>query len=169
MAFLDSKKQLKEAARPEKDALVSSYLQSLGYQLAHVSASLLQQIFQELRPANNLSLRQIEASIKTVCFCSLCFKEEVLDVLDEMDRRHFLMKDLEWEFSMLDREKRHTITEKEAEFLFCAMHGKNASEKWQKFLSGRTVPGSRVTLAEIEVQLCDPKDEFVSSDSEIIT
>ena len=161
MSFSADEKQLETTTKADGIALVLSYLKNIGHQLDHVSAPLLQQIFQELRPANNLSLRQIEASIETVCFCKLCFNEEVLDVLNEMDRRYFLMKDLEWEFSMLDRERKQTITETEAEFLFSGIHGENATNKWQKFLSERKIPGSRVALAEMEVLLCDPKEDFV--------
>ena len=166
MASLEDTRKMEETTWTDKNALVSSYLQTFGDQLEYVSASLLQKVFHELRPTNTLSLRQIEASIETVCFCCLCFREEVLDVLEEMDRRYFLMKDLEWEFAMLDCEKRHTITENEAQFLFDAIHGENASRKWQKFISSRAMPGSRVTLAEVEVHLCDPKEDFLPSDND---
>ena len=49
----------------------------------------LQQIYKELRNVN-LNLTQIEASTDYVCSCPpMCDKEELLDVLQEMDRRYF--------------------------------------------------------------------------------
>ena len=55
-----------------------------------LSPKQLQRIFKELRNAN-LNLSQIEASANYVCSCPpMCDKDELLDVLQEMDRRYFL-------------------------------------------------------------------------------
>lgn len=43
-----------------------------------------------------------------------CTVEELHDLLQEMDRRFFLVQDLRWEFSLLDREQKDTITEHQA-------------------------------------------------------
>ena len=51
----------------------------------------LQEIFKKLRNVE-LNLSQIEASMEYVCSCPpLCDKEELLDVLKEMDRRYYLL------------------------------------------------------------------------------
>ena len=151
-------------------SLLSTYMETNGATLEKITASELQKIYHNLRPGNTISLRQVTAAIETVCFCDLCLKEEVLDVLNEIDRRSFLMRDLEWEFEMLDREKRGTITEEQACFLLKAIHGKSAVKKCENFLSSRPLPGSRVSLHEIEVLLCDsPELELSDEDEEAIT
>ena len=40
---------------------------------------------------------------------------ELFDLLQEMDRRYFLVQDLRWEFSMLDLNMTDSITEEQAE------------------------------------------------------
>lgn len=152
----------------EIESLLSAYIETNGTTLEEISATELQKIYHNLRPGNTVSLRQVTAAIETVCFCDLCLKEEVLDVLNEIDRRSFLMRDLEWEFEMLDRENRGTITEEQACFLLKAIHGKSAVKKCQDFLSSRPQPGSRVSLQEIEVLLCDSPDLNLSDEDEEI-
>ena len=149
----------------EIESVLSTYLAKNGKTFDGITATELQKIYHNLRPGNSISLRQVEAALETVCFCDLCLKEEVMDVLNEIDRRSFLMRDVEWEFEMLDREKRGTITEEQACFLFKALQGKSAAKKCKEFLSGRAVSGSRVTLQEIEVLLCD-STELELSDEE---
>lgn len=150
----------------EIESLLSSYMESNGTTLEGITATELQKIYHNLRPGNLISLRQVSAAIETVCFCDLCLREEVMDVLNEIDRRSFLMRDLEWEFEMLDREKQGTITEEQACFLLKALHGKSAAKKGKKFLSSRSLPGSRVSLQEIEVLLCDPPELNLSDEDE---
>lgn len=151
----------------EIESVLSSYLENNGIKtLDGITATELQKIYHNLRPGNPISLRQVTAAVETVCFCDLCLKDEVLDVLNEIDRRSFLMRDLEWEFAMLDREKRGTITEEQACFLLKAVHGKSAVKKCKEFLSSRTLPGSRVSLEEIEVLLCD-STQLELSDEEV--
>lgn len=153
----------------EEEAFLSIFLQRYGnVKNINIPAEDLQTIYQELRPSNSISLQQTKAAIETVCLCALCFEEEVLAVLKEMDRRSFLMRDIEWEFEMLDRDNRGTITEHDARFLCRALHGEGALKKWSKFMAGRVLPGSRVSLAEIEVLLCDQQEDLHlgSSDDE---
>lgn len=146
--------------------LLSSYLQNNGITDEGITASQLQTIYHNLRPGNSISLRQVSAAIEAICFCDLCLQEEVVDVLNEIDRRSFLMRDLEWEFEMLDRENQGTISEDEACFLLKAVHGKSAKKKCRDFLSSRAFPGSRVSLQEIEVRLCDSPDIELSDEDE---
>ena len=153
----------------EIGSLLFAYLETNGTTFEGIKATELQKIYHNLRPGNTVSLRQVKAAIETVCFCDLCLKEEVLDVLNEIDRRSFLMRDLEWEFEMLDRVKRGTITEEQACFLMKALHGKSAVKKCEDFLSSRPQPGSRVSLQEIEVLLCDsPELELSDEDEEAV-
>ena len=159
MAFSSSKSE-------EIEKVLTSYLQENGITAEGISAAQLQTVYHNLRPGNSISLRQVSAAIETICFCDLCFKEEVIDVLNEIDRRSFLMRDLEWEFNMLDVENMGTISEEQACFLLKAVHGKSANKKCREFLSGRVLPGSRVSLQEIEVCLCDPVDLELSDEEE---
>lgn len=148
------------------ESLLSTYLENEGKILDEITATEIQKLYHNLRPENSISLRQVQAAIQAVCFCDLCFKEEVLDVLNEIDRRSFLIRDVEWEFEMLDCEKCGTITEEQACFLFKALQGKSAAKKCKEFLSGRSMPGSRVALQEIEVLLCDsPETELTDEEN----
>ena len=42
---------------------------------------------------------------------------ELFELLQEMDRRYFLIQDLKWEFSLLDTTMSDTITEDKAQFV----------------------------------------------------
>ena len=152
--------------REEVEGILSSYLQKNGIPDIGISATQLQSIYHNLRPGNSISLHQVAAAIETICFCDLCLKEEIIDVLNEVDRRSFLMNDLKWEFEMLDRENQGTITEEEACFLLKAVHGKSAEKKCREFLSSRAFPGTRVSLQEMEVFLCDCSDLELSGEDE---
>ena len=152
--------------REEVEGILSSYLQKNGIPDIGISATQLQSIYHNLRPGNSISLHQVAAAIETICFCDLCLKEEIIDVLNEVDRRSFLMNDLKWEFEMLDRENQGTITEEEACFLLKAVYGKSAEKKCREFLSSRAFPGTRVSLQEMEVSLCDCSDLELSYEDE---
>ncbi|EDO47477.1 predicted protein, partial [Nematostella vectensis] len=90
------------------------------------------------------------------CATETCDKDELFDVLNEVDRRYFLARDLSWEFAMIDREQKGTISERSARFLFQAVHDDFFSPKrFAKFLRSRAAPGTGVSFAEIEVPLCD--------------
>lgn len=120
-----------------------------------LTAEQLQELHAGIRDGG-ISLPQVEASIEAVCAAETCDRQELYDVLNEMDRRYYLVRDLQWEFSMLDREKKGTISEREARFLFQAVHDEFFSHRrWLKFLRGRAAPGSGISFAEIEVPLCD--------------
>ncbi|XP_041358569.1 trichohyalin-like [Gigantopelta aegis] len=109
-----------------------------------------------------ISLPQVFASINYTCNSgSSCVESELCDLLQEMDRRYFLLQNLCWEFSMLDREQKDTITEEQARWLAQAVHGKYFSKrKWEEFLRSRPVPGGRVSFQEIEVMLCNIPDRM---------
>lgn len=62
----------------------------------------------------HMSTPQICESIKYVCAGETCEESELYDLLQEMDRRYFLVQDLKWEFSMLDRNQTNTINEDQA-------------------------------------------------------
>ena len=161
--------ELNRSGATENCEFLSTFQQRYGILKGlTVSADDLKVIYQDLRPANSLSLQQTRAAIEAVCLDSnLCFKEDILSVLKEMDRRSFLMRDISWEFKMLDRNSVGTITEEEACFLHRARHGNAATEEWASdFLAARPVPGSRVSLAEIEVSLCNQKSDSTISDAE---
>ncbi|KAK7508272.1 hypothetical protein BaRGS_00000511 [Batillaria attramentaria] len=103
-----------------------------------------------------LSLPQVLASIKYSCVGDVCQVSELHDLLQEMDRRYFLLQDLRWEFSLLDRQNMDAISVEQARWLIQAVHGKHFSrQKWERFLKSRAVPGSSIGFAEIEVMLCD--------------
>lgn len=120
-----------------------------------LTAEQLQQLHAVLRDGG-ISLPQVEASIEAVCAAETCDRQELCDVLNEMDRRYFLVRDLQWEFAMLDKEKKGIISEGQARFLFQAVHDDFFSpRRWLKFLRSRAVPGSGISFAEIEVPLCD--------------
>ncbi|XP_032220339.2 trichohyalin [Nematostella vectensis] len=123
--------------------------------LGELTAEQLQQLHAEFRDGG-VSLAQVKASIREVCATETCDKDELFDVLNEVDRRYFLARDLSWEFAMIDREQKGTISERSARFLFQAVHDDFFSPKrFAKFLRSRAAPGTGVSFAEIEVPLCD--------------
>lgn len=132
-----------------------------------LTAQQLQELHADIRDGG-ISLPQVEASINAVCACDTCDRQELLDVLNEMDRRYFLVRDLQWEFAMLDREQTGTISERDAKFLFQAVHDEYFSKRrWMKFLRNRVAPGTRLSFAEIEVPLCDiPTIDWLEEDKE---
>ena len=54
--------------------------------------------------------------MKYVCAGDICTQSELYDLIQEMDRRYYLVQDLRWEFSLLDREQKDTITEEQARY-----------------------------------------------------
>lgn len=127
----------------------------------------LQLLHAEIRDGG-ISLAQVRASIAEVCATDTCDKDELFDVLNEMDRRYFLVRDLKWEFSMLDGERKGAISERSAKFLFQAVHDDFFSQRrWVKFLRSRAAPGSDISFAEIEVPLCNiPTLDWLEEDKE---
>lgn len=58
---------------------------------------------------------QVMESMKYVCVHqSQCESTELYDLLQEMDRRFFLIQDFRWEFSMIDVNHKDTISQDEA-------------------------------------------------------
>lgn len=62
---------------------------------------------------------QVEASLKYVCATDTVMLEELYDLLQEMDRRYFLVQNFRWEFSLLDKDKKDVITEEQARWATC--------------------------------------------------
>ena len=52
--------------------------------------------------------------MKYVCATGNCVQSELYDLLQELDRRYFLLNDFRWEFSMLDRNQTDCISEEKA-------------------------------------------------------
>eukprot|EP00794_Sanderia_malayensis_P004876 gene4876-5515_t len=134
------------------DVIFNTYC---GNKIQGLTADELQALYQTLRP-DCLSVGQIKASLEVVCETTTCDKEDLMDVLKEMDRRYFLVNDLKWEFELLDRSKKGAISEKNAKFLFKMVHGEFFSlRRWTKFVNSRPASGSLISFAEIEVDLCN--------------
>eukprot|EP00111_Clytia_hemisphaerica_P002008 TCONS_00005679-protein len=123
----------------------------------------LQEIYRDIRNVT-LNLPQIKASVEYICACPpLCDKEEVIDVLKEMERRFYLAQDLQWEFAMLDRQRKGAIPRKDAMFLFQMVHGEFFSKfRFEKLMNSRPIVHSDVSFEEIEVDLCNiPTYEWI--------
>ncbi len=120
-----------------------------------LTAKHLLQIYSAVQPTHEITLKQVEASILQVTCTDICDREDVIDVLQELDRRNYLLRDLKWEFHFFDSDKTGCIPEEKAYFLFCAVHGKESKKVWNKFVSQRTVPGSKISFDEISTILCD--------------
>ena len=114
------------------------------------------EIYHSLR-LEGVSLNQVHAAIAKVCSePPNCQREEFKDLLQELDRRYFILKSAKWEFSLLDRQNMQTISEQDVLFFFRAVHRSCFTfQSWQGFLNGRSYPATRVTWEEIEVPLCD--------------
>ena len=139
----------------EEEALTDTFIRFDKDFTGELTAEQLQELHASIR-FGGISVQQAEASIEAVCAAETCDRQELFDVLNEMDRRYFLVRDLQWEFSMLDREKKGTISEKDARFLFQAVYDDFFSHRrWLKFLRSRAAPGSGISFAEIEVPLCN--------------
>ena len=110
-----------------------------------------------------VSSRQVNAAISKVCSHSLesgIRRDELAVLLPELDRRYFIIQGAQWEFALLDRNWKGEITEKDALFLFKAVHGNRFNmQTWETFIRERAEQGSKVTWEEIEVPLCDIPDE----------
>ncbi|XP_060077748.1 trichohyalin-like [Ylistrum balloti] len=115
-----------------------------------------------------ISLPQVVESIKYVCVGDHCQPTELLNLLQEMDRRYYLVQDLRWEFSLIDRQQKDTITVDEARWMVQTVHGKFFSrKKWETFIKSRAIPGSGVSFAEIEVLLCNIPSRDESRDEQL--
>ena len=114
---------------------------------------------------DGVSSKQLNAAVSKVCTGSLesessIKKHELAQLLPELDRRYFIVQGARWEFAFLDRYKRGEISEKDALFLFKAVHGSRfVMQSWETFLEERDHQGSKVTWEELELPLCDIPDE----------
>ena len=67
-----------------------------------------------------------------------------------------MAQDLQWEFALLDRQRKGTIAKEDVQFLFQMVHGEFFSKfKFEKMMNGRKVVNSDVSFDEIEVELCN--------------
>ena len=92
-----------------------------------------------------------------------CDKSELFDMLQEMDRRYYLLEGFRWEFTSLDYSQTDTISEEHAKWFVQNVHGEYFSRlRWDNFLRTRAAPKTGVSFPEIEVMLCDipSKEEF---------
>ncbi len=130
-----------------------------------LSRSEVRELYASLR-YGGVSFRQLNAAIRKVCSRpedeeeSGIRKDELALLLPELDRRYFIVQGAQWEFQFLDCHWKGEISEKDALFLFKAVHGNRfIMHSWEIFLSGRAERGSKVTWEEIEVPLCDIPDD----------
>ena len=85
-----------------------------------------------------------------------CDRNELFDLLQEMDRRYFLLQNFRWEFSSLDYSQTDTISENNAKWFVQNVHGEYFSSlNWDTFLRTRNAPTTGVNFPEIEVMLCN--------------
>ncbi|KAL5015776.1 hypothetical protein ScPMuIL_005365 [Solemya velum] len=123
--------------------------------VGELSADKMQLMHGDIR-IGGISMPQVEASLKYVCATDTVMLEELYDLLQEMDRRYFLVQNFRWEFSLLDKDKKDVITEEQARWFVEAVHGKFFSKRnWDAFVQNRPMPGTGLSFAEIEVMLCD--------------
>ncbi|XP_078582883.1 uncharacterized protein LOC144865781 [Branchiostoma floridae x Branchiostoma japonicum] len=139
----------------ERKAVIQQVFRARRPTAGYLNTHQLQGLHAEIRQGG-ISLQQVEASIQSVCAGDGCEEDELYDVLQEMDRRYFLLQDLKWEFSLLDHGHTDSVTPDQARFMFEAVHGSLFSKrKWQQFLQSRKLPDSGVSFSEIEVDLCN--------------
>ncbi|XP_035664862.1 trichohyalin-like isoform X2 [Branchiostoma floridae] len=139
----------------ERKAVIQQVFRARRPMAGYLNTHQLQGLHAEIRQGG-ISLQQVEASIQCVCAGDGCEEDELYDVLQEMDRRYFLLQDLKWEFSLLDHGHTDSVTPDQARFMFEAVHGSLFSKrKWQQFLQSRKLPDSGVSFSEIEVDLCN--------------
>ncbi|XP_022107129.1 axoneme-associated protein mst101(2)-like [Acanthaster planci] len=110
-----------------------------------------------LKKRTKCVIGRVQAAMSYCCLTDdTCEPSELFALLQELDRRYFLLQDFRWEFALLDRHQNDLITEDQARFMFEAIHGKLFSKlQWERFLKNRPVPGSGISFAEIEVDLCN--------------
>lgn len=67
-----------------------------------------------------------------------------------------MAQDLQWEFALLDRQRKGAISKSEAKFLFQMVHGDFFSKyRFERLMQSRVVVDSDITFEEIEVELCN--------------
>ncbi|CAD5117739.1 DgyrCDS6485 [Dimorphilus gyrociliatus] len=152
-----------------KESLISRIFQQYDKNfIGELTAEQMQQIHNNIR-IGGISLPQVCASIEYSCIGPTVEESEIFDLLQEMDRRYYLVQDFRWEFSMLDTENSDTISEEQAKWFVQSVHGKWFSKKkWEKFLRHRAVPKSGVRFSEIEVILCNipSKEDYLLEQGE---
>eukprot|EP00112_Aurelia_sp_Birch-Aquarium-sp1_P023582 Seg708.6 transcript_id=Seg708.6/GoldUCD/mRNA.D3Y31 product="hypothetical protein" protein_id=Seg708.6/GoldUCD/D3Y31 len=112
-------------------------------------------IYDAIQPENEITLRQVEAATRQITDQEFCSKDDLIDILQDLDRRNFLLRDFKWEFEFLDYKQSGCIPEDRGYFLFCAVHGKNLKHIWDEFISERKEPKMAISFDEISTILCD--------------
>lgn len=125
-------------------------------------------LYQDVRYPG-VRLAQVEAALEHLYNepCSTLERCDFEDILTELDRRFFLLKDLTWEFKVLAKPT-GLITEADARILFQSAHdAKFSPSRFDKWLSSRTLRGAGISFNEIDVLLCNvPKVEDMLKDLE---
>lgn len=121
-------------------------------------------IYDAVQPDNEITLRHVEAAVMMITDTPFCSKEEVFDVMQDLDRRNFLLRDLKWEFAFLDADRSGCLPLDKGYFLFRAIHGTHLKGAWERFIEGRMVPESRLAYEELSLILCDVLDSSGGSD-----
>lgn len=97
-----------------KESLIGKIFQQYDTNfMGELTSEQMQEIHSKLR-IGGISLPQVTASIEYTCIGSTVEQSEVFDLLQEMDRRYFLIQDFRWEFTMLDMDNTDTISEEQA-------------------------------------------------------
>jgi len=112
-------------------------------------------IMDMVHPENTLTVQHIAATLNELCDAGSCHRSDLERVLLDLRRRTDLLHRLEWDFSLLDTERRGSIPEARAKHLFRAVHGKDWEAMWMSFASNRKYPSSLVSLGEMEIALCN--------------
>ncbi|OAF70210.1 hypothetical protein A3Q56_02029 [Intoshia linei] len=101
---------------------------------------------------------QIQQAMKYTCADEMfVYESEYMNLIAELERRYYIIREVEWEFKMLDYCNVNNITLEDAKYRWLAKrtHGKFFSEyAWDTFLSKRTFPLSRVTFEQLQIFLC---------------
>lgn len=119
------------------------------------------QLYASLR-SGGVNMKQVNAAMDKVCVFENGERNaginELSFLLKELDRRYFILQGAQWDFAMLDRTREGGISEKDALFLFRAVHGNIfTAESWRAFQQSRNASqsGTKVTWDEMELPLCD--------------
>nr|CAB3262711.1 uncharacterized protein LOC100182150 [Phallusia mammillata] len=144
-------------ANQDRDGLLKELFKIYDQESLHLlTAEQVQLLYQDVR-IGGLSISQVAASMHYVCGNSdFLLSNDIRSVVEEMDRRYYLVQDLQWEFALLDNLHVGRISVEKSRFLFQAVHGNLFSNrKWERFLKSRPVPLAPLAFDEIEVELCN--------------
>ncbi|XP_065183159.1 calponin homology domain-containing protein DDB_G0272472-like [Sycon ciliatum] len=150
----------REARKPNHAALKSLFNQYDEQLEGYLTASQLQELFNTLRDLDDitgtaLSVEQAKATIDVCCAADTCEFREMIACLRELDRRLDILRNVRWEFDMLDLERRGLLTVEQTHFLFQATHNERFSEQqFTNFIHSRPRLNSAISFEEIELEIC---------------